>query len=76
MILIYLFIYLLQLRFHLLAVVGTLLQKVVYRQLYTEEENYTKLYKKHKIYKIENKYTKQANKRTKNIKNISRVTWK
>ena len=55
-------IYLLQLGFNLLAVVGTLLQNIVNKQLYTEEENYTQVYKRHRIYNIENKYSKQANK--------------
>ena len=36
-------IYLLQLGFNLLAVVGTLLQNIVNKQLYTEEENYTQV---------------------------------
>ena len=66
-------IYLLQLGFHPVAVVGTKLYKIGKRQLYTRGETMHKTKQKHRTHKIENKNTKQDKRHEKNINKISRV---
>jgi len=51
-----------------MAVAGKLAQKKGKRQLYTKREPIHKTTQKHRIYKIENKYTKQENRHKYNIK--------
>jgi hypothetical protein len=50
--------------------------KIGKRQLCTKGETVHKTLQKHIIHKIENKCTKQENRHTKNIKNVSQIIWK
>jgi len=68
------FIYLLQLGFHPLAIVGKIVQKQERDKLYTKGETIDKTIKKHGMHKIENKTYKPSKQTQKNIKkNIIRV---
>ena len=60
-------IYILQLGFHPVAVVGKLVQ-IGKRQLYTRGGTIHKTIHKHRIHKIENKHTKQDWRHKKNMK--------
>jgi hypothetical protein len=62
-------IYSMQLGFHPVEKVGKIVQKQERDKLYTKGET-IKNNKKHGIHKIENLYTNQENKHTKNIKKL------